>query len=196
MENYIEAEGSRSQIIENMVENCLLSKELSGLCLDFIKNNQEILSKEEFFQYSRLEEHTTEGVSEFVSESGEFYICLKKTTLFLVCLYLGSKYPGLNMAKEIAIFAGAVQLENGFVSLDGKDGKLCIMLELARRRQRGAEKSFLTSFRGECCNNHILCRFNRNGLCNCKEEAVEKICEEFVTRGIVKKKGRKYFYIL
>ena len=87
-EGYVESEGTRSKIIESIMQECGLDREYGEQCLSFIKKNQEILSGDEFFQYSRLEEHEVEGVSEFISEEGKYYISLKKSTIFLVVLYV------------------------------------------------------------------------------------------------------------
>lgn len=87
-------------------------------------------------------------------------------------------------------------IKGGYIKLDEKQGYLCILMELARRRKHGAKKDMLTKFKGECCNNHLECVKNENGKCNCNESFVEKVCEYFLSCGIVAKKGKKYFYIV
>lgn len=196
MDEYVEIEGSRDKIIEGIMEVCSLDKETAELSLNFIKDNQEILSSNEFFQYCQPEEYEVDGVSEFVSEGGAFYISLKKSTIFLAILYVTINIPDFEIAKAVADFGGVSVAKRGFFKLDAQQGYLCIMLELARHRRKGMGKTMLKSFHGECCNNHINCRYNENGLCNCNESIVEKICEELTQQGIIKKKGGKYFYIL
>lgn len=196
MEEYVDIEGSKAKVAEGIMEACSLDQETVELCLDFIKNNQEILSKEELFQHCQMEEYEAEGISELVSEQGAFYISLKKSTIFLAILYMGNKVPGFKMAKAAAEFLGISGPKGGFLKLDAKQGYLCIMLELARHRRHGAEKTVLRAFQGECCNNQLDCKYNENGLCNCNESIVEKICEELVSQAVVQKRGKKYYYVL
>lgn len=195
-EEYIEASGTKSSVIEMIMLACSLEEKVSRECLKFIKENTEILSDEEFFQYSKLEEYEIEGISEFISEEGEYYISIKRTTLFLIILYLKYKFPCINIAADISGFLELFNLKGGYAKLDEKQGYLCIMMELARRRKHGAKKDMLNEFKGECCNNHLECVHNVNGMCNCNEAFVEKACEYFLSCGVVAKKGRKYFYIL
>lgn len=196
MGEYVDFEGSKDKVVEGIMEACQLDRETAELCLDFIKDNQEILSDEEFFQYSRMEEYEIAGVSEFVSEGGSFYISLKKGTIFLVMLYLEIKIPGFAMAKVVADFFDISGTKGSFLKLDEREGYLCIMLELARHRRNGIGKTMLKVFDGECCNNQLKCKYNENGMCNCDESIVEKICEKLTEQRIVKKRGKKYFYIL
>lgn len=178
-EGYVESEGTRSKIIESIMQECGLDREYGEQCLSFIKKNQEILSGDEFFQYSRLEEHEVEGVSEFISEEGKYYISLKKSTIFLVVLYLECTIPNLKKLNKIPGFMGMPGIGKGYMKLDENQGYLCIMLELARNRKKGAGKDLLKKYNGECCNNHLHCRYNDNGLCRCDADCVEKICEDF-----------------
>lgn len=196
VEEYVEASGTKSSVVEMIMLACSLEKEVSKKCLKFIKENTEILSDEEFFQYSKLEEYEIEGISEFISEEGEYYISIKKTTLFLVILFLKYKFPYLKIAADISVFFELFNFKGGYVKLDEKEGYLCILMELARRRKHGAKKDMLTKFKGECCNNHLQCLKNENGKCNCNESFVEKACEYFLSCGIVAKKGKRYFYIV
>lgn len=195
-EGYVESEGTRSTIIESIMQECGLDQEYGAQCLSFIKKNQEILSGDEFFQYSRLEEHEVQGVSEFVSEEGKYYISLKKSTIFLVVLYLECTIPSLKKLNKIPGFMGMPGIGKGYMKLDENQGYLCIMLELARNRKKGAGKDLLKKYNGECCNNHLHCGYNDNGLCRCGADRVENICEDFARNGVVKKRGRKYYYIL
>lgn len=196
MDEYVESDGSRDKIVEEIMAACSLDKETAELSLNFIKDNQEILSSDEFFQYCQPEEYEVDGVSEFVSERGSFYISLKKSTILLVILYISAQMPGVTIAEAIADFWGVSEVKKGFLKLDARQGYLCIMLELARHRRNGVGKTMLRPFQGECCNNHINCNYNENGLCNCDDSNVEKICEELMRQGIIKKKGKKYFYVL
>lgn len=196
MEEYVDIEGSRTKVVEGIMDACSLDKVTAELCLDFIKCNQEILSDKDFFQYCQSEEYEVNGISEFVSEGGSFYISLKKSTIFLAVLYVETKIPGFTIAKEMINFLGVSEVKRGFWKLDVQQGYLCIMLELARHRRCGVEKAMLNLFNGECCNNHLNCKYNENGSCNCDESTVEKICEELTKQRIIKKKGKKYFYVL
>lgn len=193
---YVEAEGSKNKIVETIMQTCEVDREVSERCIAFINENQKILSDEELFSYSKLEEHGIEGVSEFVSEEGKYYISLKKSTIFLVILYLESQVPVLKNLNKVSGFIGIPIFNKGYMNLDENWGQLCVMMELARNRKRGAETDLLKKFRGECCNNQLGCKYNDNGFCRCDESRVKEICEEFVRNGIVKKKGKKYYYIL
>lgn len=195
-EEYIEVSGTKSSVIETIMMTCSLEEEAGRECLKFIKENTGILSDEEFFQYSKLEEYEIEGISEFISEEGEYYISIKKATLFLVVLFLKYKFPYLKIATDISAFFELCNLKRGYIKLDEKQGYLCILMELARRRKQGAKKDMLTKFKGECCNNHLEWDKNENGKCNCNESFVEKACEYFLACGIVTKKGEKYIYIV
>lgn len=196
MKEYLEAEGTKSKVTEAIMRAFCLDKEASQQCLDFIRSHQEILSDEEFFQYSKLEQNELNWVSEFVSEEGEYYISVKKSTIFLASLYLRNTVPYFNMIKDIGGFFGIYNLKGSYLKLNTCEGYLCIMLELARNRRHGADKNLLKKFKGECCNNHLDCKYKGNGMCNCSKETAEIICEELWKQGIVKKKGGKYFYIL
>lgn len=196
MKEYMEAEGTKSKVTDAIMQAFCLDKEASEQCLDFIRNHQEILSDEEFFQYSKLEEYEIEGVSEFVSEEGEYYISIKKSTIFLASLFLLKTIPYFNTIKDIFSFFGIFNLKGSYVKINTYDGYLCIMLEIARNRKRGVDKNLLKRFKGECCNNQLDCKYNENGLCNCRKETVEEICEDLREQEIVKKRGDRYFYIL
>lgn len=196
MGEYVELEGSRDKVVEGIMEACLIDRDTAELCLDFVKDNQEILSSKEFFQFNRMEEYEVEGISEFVSEGGAFYISLRKSTIFFAMLYLETKVPGLAIVKAAADFFGISGIKGGFLKLDAEEGYLCIMLELARHRRHGTGKNMLKVFNGECCNNQLNCKYNENGICNCGESVVEKICEELTEQRVVEKKGKKYFYLL
>lgn len=196
MDEYIEFNGTKASVMEGIMEFCALGEKDSERCLDFLMHNQEILSIDEVYQYSNQEEYAVQGVCEFVTEDGGFYISIKKSTLFFVCLFLGIQIPETKILKEIAGFLGINSINKGVEKLDSRKGYSCIMLELARNRKRGAAKNLLAKFEGECCNNQLDCRYNENGNCTCSETTVEKICEEFVEHGFVKKKGAKYYYIL
>jgi len=67
-EEYVDASGTKSSVTETIMLACSLEENTSRECLKFIKENTEILSDEEFFQYSKLEEYEIEGISEFISE--------------------------------------------------------------------------------------------------------------------------------
>lgn len=196
MEEYMEAEGTKAQVIEAVMQTFSLDRDASKGCLDFIRDHQKILSDEEFFQFSKLEEYEMAGVSEFVSEEGEYYISIKKSTVFLAALYLRNKIPFFKNMKDIAGFFGIGNLKGAYLKLDTFQGYMCIMLELAKNRRCGADKSLLKKFKGECCNNQLECKYQVHGQCSCNTEIVEGICEDLWKQGVVDKKGRKYFYIL
>lgn len=196
MKEYLEAEGIKSKVIEEVMQAFCLDKEASRQCLDFIGSHKEILSDDEFFQYSKLEEYEINGVAEFVSEEGEYYISIKKSTIFIASLYLMNTVPYFNSIKEIGTFFGMYNLKGSYSKLNTYEGYLCMMLELARNRRNGADKNLLKKYKGECCNNQLDCKYKENGMCNCSKEMVETICEELCKQGIVKKKGSRYFYIL
>lgn len=196
MNEYVEAEGTKSAVEEAMMQAFCLDKETSAQCLDFIRNHLEILSDEEIFQYSKLEEYEIDGLSEFVSEEGEYYISIKKSTIFLVSLFLDNTVPGFSELKDVGTFFGLFSLKGSYAKLDTYEGYLCIMMELARNRRRGADKNLIKKFKGECCNNHLDCKYKENGMCKCGEERVEAICEELWKQGVVKKRGGRYFYVL
>lgn len=195
MKEYMEAEGTKLMVTEALRQAFDLDEEASEQCLAFIKGHQEILSEEEFFQYNKLEEYEVDGLSEFISEEGGYYISIKKSTIFLVCLYLQEKVPFLRTVEDMGEFFGLTPLKGAYVKLDASRGYLCIMLELARNRRRGADKSLLKKFKGECCNNQLKCRYNENGMCRCDKERVEEICEDLAEHAIIKKKGSKYYYV-
>ena len=195
MKEYMEAEGTRQVVTEAIMQAFGLGQEASKECLAFITNNQEILSEEEFIQYSKLEEYEIEGISEFVSEEGRYYISVKKSTIFLASLYLREMFPYFDMINDIGTFFGFYNLKGSFAKLDSKEGYLCILMELARNRRQGADQNLLKRFKGECCNNQLNCKYNQNGLCGCSKQIVGDICEDLAKRGVVKKRGSKYFYI-
>lgn len=192
MNTYIEKEGNRNRVIEEIMQSCSLSVEDSKSCLDFLEHNCKILSDDELLQYCNTGESVIEGVSEFVSEDGQIYISVKKETIFLVALLLGLKIPVLGIGVEIAQSMGLCEIKNGFVKIKDETMR-CLLLELARSRKQGIDSNVLAKYKGECCNNDLECKFKHDGLCNCSEKDVEQICDRFITMGIAEKKGRKFF---
>lgn len=196
MEEYFEKSGTRAEIIEEIMRKCRLDKEGSERCFDFLEDNPEIISGDELLQCNDTGEYTEDGVAGFVSKEMEMYVSVKKTTLFALALFLGFEVPIAGIAFDIAGFMGVYDVKGGFAKVKEDGGELCIMMELAKNRRRGADKNLLRRFKGECCNNHLACKFNHNGYCSCKEDKVEQICEKFEEMGMVRKRGSKYFYIM
>lgn len=194
MREYVDAEGTREAVTEAMMQTFSLDREASEQCLDFIQNHTELLSEDEFFQYSRLEEYEISGVSEFVSEEGEYYISIKKGTIFLLGLYFRNKIPFFRDMKDLAAFFGIGNLKGSYAKLDAREGHLCVMLELARNRRQGIDKNLFRKWKGECCNNQLDCKYKEAGRCRCGVEDVNEICEQLWKSGIVEKKGSRYYY--
>ena len=196
MKEYVEAEGTKRVVTEAIMQAFGLEEETSNRCLTFIKSNQEILSDEEFFQYSNLEEYETDGVSEFISEEGKYYISIKKSTILLVSIFLRETVPYFGIIEDIGVFFGLFNLKGSFTQLDTNQDYLCILLELTRNRKHGADKNMLKKYKGECCNNQLKCKYNLNGMCSCGKENVEEICEYLAEQAVIKRRGRKYFYVM
>lgn len=193
MNGYIEKEGSRKKIIEEIMQLYELSAEDSEICLEFLEHNFEILSSDELLQYCNNGEHVTEGVSEFVSEDGQIYFSVKRETIFLAALILGVKIPVLGIGLEIAKNLGLCEIKNGFIRIKD-DAMRCLLLELARSKKKGIDRNALAKYKGECCNNFLECRFKQDGSCNCSEKDVEEVCERLSEMGMAEKKGRKFYY--
>lgn len=193
MNSYIEKEGNRKKVIEEIMQACSLSVEDSKGCLDFLEHNCQILSDDELLQYCNTGEHAIEGVSEFVSEDGQIYISVKRETIFLVALFLGLKIPALGIGMEIAKSFGLCEIKNGFVRIKDETMR-CLLLELVRSGKQGIDRNVLAKYKGECCNNYLGCKYKHDGFCNCKEKDVEEICDGFIKMGLAEKKGGKFFY--
>lgn len=193
MNGYIEKEGSRKKVIEEIMRSCSLSVEDSKRCLDFLEHNCKILSDDELLQYCNTGESVIEGVSEFVSEDGQIYISVKRETVFLAALLLGLTIPVLGAGLEIAKSMGLCEIKNGFVKIKDETMR-CLLLELVRNRKQGIDRKVLAKYKGECCNNYLECKFKHDGSCHCSENDVEGICNNFITMGIAEKKGERFFY--
>lgn len=194
MDNYIEKSGTKREVIEELMSLYLVSEKDSMRCLEFLEQNCKILSDDELLQYCNVGEYAIDGVSEFVPEDGGVYLCVKKTTIFLVAILLGLKVPAIGVALEAAKYFGICEIDNGFIRI--KEGEQrCLLLELAMSRKFGIEKKVLKRYKGECCNNHFECKYRSDGMCSCNEKDVEEVCDKFVEIGVAKKAGKKYFYI-
>ena len=186
MNNYIERSGSEREVMEELMSLYSLSEKDSMKCLYFLEQHSEILSDDELLQHCKVGEYNIDGMSEFVSEDGGLYLSVKKTTIFLAAMLLGLKVPAISVALEIAKYFGICEIDNGFIRI--KEGEQrCLMLELAMSGKHGIEKRELKKYRGECCNNHIECRFKSVGTCSCSEKNVEEICDKFVELGVAER---------
>lgn len=193
MREYINLEGNESAVIENMMEEFHITKEQSEQFLEFIEYNQEILSEDEMFQHCNGIDETSDDIIQLVISEGKYYINLKRTTFYVVIWLLENKLINEDITtplEMIGLFYGGRVLGKP----DEYTGEKCILLELAKKRKKGADEKLLKKYKGECCNNHYECNHNKNGKCDCTIDTVREICDQLVEKGMVVKKRGKYFY--
>lgn len=186
MENikYIELEGERDNILLELSETVLLSKDDSKTVLQLLEQNMDMLSEDETFEkvlFNKI------GAG-YTTANYRYYINIKATTILILIYLLDYKFThgaAAALASIIGVKTGAI------VKLQEENGEKCILKELMMQKKQG-DKSVLKRFKGECCNNHYQCRYRSEGRCNCSKEQVESILDSFVTRNIAVKKGRKY----
>lgn len=202
MDNYLKFTGNANQIIKEMqkafaADEINVEKEEMKQVLDFILDHREIMTDGDLLQtlYSVDE---TSASSEFMTADGNYYIGLKNTTLFLIIHILKKISPSLCISISLEVLAEVLDVDPIFFRwLNQIEGETCILLEAKKAGRSGCNKNPLKSFRGECCNNWLDCKFREDGQCVIKPETAERIMEEFEKKGFVKKRGfNKYVYQL
>lgn len=195
MDNYIELEGTKEQIINQLIEQPpnidsanIVTKRDIGYFLDLVEQNRDLLSDDEIFE-KRIPDY--DGNSKFITPNAEYYISIKKITLAIIAEFTAS----ISMPISLILRILGVETEGAYVKkLDSILGESCIMLEAARKKREGINKNLFKSNRGECVNVYLHCKYNIDDKCTCTSKDVENICESLEERKILLKKRNRYFY--
>lgn len=197
MEKYIELQGTKEQIINQLIEqnrnidgmNGLTKKDI-GSFLDIVEKNRDLLSDDEIFE-KRVPDY--DGNTKFITTNAEYYISIKNITLEIILFIISSTTP---LPTQLISRILGIKTEGAYIAkLDSTLGESCIMLEAVRKKKRGINKSLFNANYGECVNSNLHCNYNVDDKCTCDSNNVEDICERLVNKKILMKK-KNYFYIL
>ena len=197
MEKYIELEGTKEQIINQLIEqnqnsdgiNGVTKKDISSF-LDIVERNRDLLSDDEIFE-KRLPDYN--GNSKFITPNAEYYFSIKKNTLEFIAFIASfiTPIPVLPILNILGIEAEGTY----FAKLDSILGESCIMLEAARKKGEGISKKLFNTNMGECVNAYLHCKYNMDDRCTCTSSDVEKICARLADKKMLLKKKKRYFYL-
>ncbi len=198
MDKYIELEGTKEQIINQLIEqnqnidgvNNVTRGDI-GYFLDILEKNRDLLSDDEIFE-KRVPGN--DGNSKFISSNAEYYISIKKITLAIIAEFTASILKSMPISLILRMLG--IESEGAYVTkLDSVLGESCIMLEAVRKRKEGINKNLFKVNKGECVNAYLHCKYNMDGKCTCIPADVENICERLEERKILLKKRNRYFYL-
>ena len=197
MEKYIELEGTKEQIINQLVEqnqnidgiNEVTKKDI-GSFLDIVEQNRDLLSDDEIFE-KRLPDY--DGKTKFITTKAEYYVSIKKITLDIISLIAAFT---TQIPIQLILHMLGIDAEGALVAkLDSSLGESCIMLEAARKKERGINKNLFKANNGECVNSYLHCNYNVDGKCTCASSNVEDICERLEGKKVLIRKRNSYFYL-
>lgn len=197
MKKYIELQGTKEQIINQLIEqnrnvddmNGLTQKDI-GSFLDIIEQNRDLLSDDEIFE-KRIPD--CDGNDKFITTNAEYYISIKNITLEIILFIVALKTP---IPVQLISCILGIKAEGAYIEkLDSTLGESCIMLEAVRKKKRGINKNIFHGNYGECVNSNLHCNYNVDDKCTCDSNSVEDICERLVDKKILIKKKKNYFYM-
>lgn len=197
MEKYVELEGTKEQIINQLIErsqnndgiNRVTKKDI-GIFLDIIEQNRDLLSDDEIFE-KRVPDY--DGNPKFIMSNAEYYISIKKITLEVIAFVASFT---IQIPIQLILGIMGIEAEGAYLAkLDSILGESCVMLEAVRKKGEGIDKNLFKTNRGECVNSYLRCKFNMDGNCMCTANDVEDICERLEDKKMLLKKRKRYFYL-
>lgn len=201
-DEYICCSGSFQNIIGNIANSGLLSKELAIESLNFLMENTELLEKDkEILSANTNDDSVQMGESGFMVDGANFYIKLRKSTILLALMLVSSAALSFVSSDVIALVAPYIvggmlgDVSHLGFKLYEESGEKCIIHELAAKRQSILSPKDIKKNIGKRCTRDYNCSFRKNGKCKCEIDDIINICETLNDKGAVIKSGKYYRYI-
>lgn len=209
MENYLYLEGTKEKIADDLIKSLDLSFENEGMCsreeffeyishvIDVLEEHYEFLLDDEDFQKDSSRSYG--GDKGFLTSNAEYYINIKGGTLNIALSIAGHM---LSFPYSYIIDIAQILLQRVFPNIDlglfkklnEALGESCIMIEAKLKGKKGIDQNVFSKNHGECVNNHLWCKYREEYQCTCTKEDVSELCKSLETAGLLRKKGRKYYY--
>lgn len=188
---WITCSGKKDEIIKVLEEQMGFDKCAAEKILAFLsKEKSDILCSDEIFQMNRIPAESNERLLSLMIMEYNYYINIRASTIFLLSTLIDSQVhlPVVSLCMAIKGMKRLVE------HIEEDSGMKCILLEILRQADKKGKDNLLEGFKGECCNNHLECRFQNDGQCRCTAKDTVCIMEKLKDIGILKKKGEVYQY--
>ena len=153
---WIEVYGRKSLIYDEFQRKIGMDKNIVNRVLAFLEKEKNILHEDEAFLMTRCEDESSDSkMLSFMIMEYNYYINVRATTIFIVSLLIDNKIK-LPVTSSIIAIKGMKRLVE---KIEEDMGIKCILLEILRRPDKMANADILNGFRGECCNNDVVCNF-------------------------------------
>lgn len=203
MREYIELEGTKEQIVEQLVkyytdvvqkngDMIKLTEQDFSRFFDMIGQNCDLLSEEELYEERSKNDSRNCG---FVTANAEYYVSIKNSTLLLLSVIADAQLGIPFFSLTLKFFN--IESTGGYLAkMDSILGESCILLEAARRRKKGINNKLFKENKGECVNSFLHCKYNIDGGCSCTPDNIKEICKKLEDKKILNRRGNKYFYVI
>lgn len=211
MEEDLMLEGTKRQMAEQLAMKLNIPKDMVSteelmrmlsLCINYLARDKgRILTEKEAFYINQPSSDVVE--SELIVGNAEYYICIKKVT-FLLLLKAIEGAVELNVSDTIIAIIGRIIFAGIEIAtedrkairevLNQSTGESCIVLEARRQRKKGINAAWFKRYRNECFENTLECHKRQDEKCELAENELSEMLENLSERGILRKKGNKYFY--
>lgn len=207
MHKEYELNGTKNKIADQLAKEFNLSdeirkssefKEYVSYFIDILENNYDTLisDDEDFLKDVPRNFSANYGI---VTPNANYFISINRFTYLLV-LAIAKRFvsmQGLLASVAFGFVLDLVPKEDTelFRKLDQAMGESCVVLEAARNKAKGIGDDYYDRFKGECVNSNLMCRFNQESRCVCKQEIIHRICENLCDEHVLTKKNGRYFYI-
>lgn len=188
-EGWINVHGKKQEVLAELQE-IGLSQQSAEKLLALLTKEKNLVCKDEIFQMDPIENKSDGKMLGLMILEYNYFINIRVGTAFLLSVLIDNNV-GFPITSSYLAVRGMKRL---IEKIDEYSGVKCILLEILRTPNKSAETSILDGFYGECCNNNLHCSFQNEGKCKCTVENVEKIMEQLVSIGILKKEDRTYYY--
>ena len=188
--------GKREEVIASLREQAGMDEAYAEKWLDFLESDPSVLGDDEKFEQSLCMEEIEEGGDGGGFSLGlmmpkyNYYINIKAATVFLLSLIIDNKisFPAVSLGLAVRGMNRLVQ------KIEEDSGEKCVLLELWRQPENTGRADLLDRIKGECCNNHLACRFRNEGECRCTCEDAAEILGKLADEGILIREGDTYRY--
>lgn len=188
--------GKREEVIASLRDQAGMDEDGAEELLDFLESDPSVLGADEKFERSLHMEETEEGRDRggftlgLMMPKYNYYINITAATVFVLSQIIDKR-----TSIPVTSFGLAARGMNRLVQkIEEDSGVKCILLELLRLPEKTGRADLLNKFKGECCNNHLSCRFRNEGKCRCTCEDAAEILEKLADKGILKRTGDAYRY--
>ncbi len=188
---WIQIQGSEADILGVLQEQIGLDGCGAARVLAFLeKESSAVLYNDETYQVTKNVPSISPGMLGLMTLHYDYYINIRASTIFLLSVLLDAKV-------KVPVTAGylAVKGMNRLIEkIDENSGTKCILMEILRLPGKTGNCEILEAFNGECCNNHLTCRFRSENKYQCTKRDVAYIMEGLADIGILEKRGNFYCY--